>query len=710
VALLQDRNEYPGIMENIVKRYCLCILILALHISPGAKGAEEEKKFKINLAALDLMTFARQVEKITKRNFIFDENQLRNVRVTLQSETPINADEFYRVFQTVLQMNDLALIPVEGAGIALEKVVKSQVAFKEPGVHPVVVQGEALPDTDNILSYLIKLRSISPAKALAAITPSLSTTGSVLQIPNTDLIIVNDVGSSLKRVEKILSVIDVPSDPVQTASVTVQNVSVEHAFSMISEYQLALGKNSAGDAPKDRLAIIKDERLNLLHLIGPEKDVKLAQAWLQLIDKHAPGEKRSIRYYRLKNVAVKDIVDHVGQLLGLALVARNERPAPQVPPIPQPPAPLTVADRPGMSSVAKSAPIIIKPLATSARTEVPADLIPVEGLNMLVVAGDDSVHDEVESILANLDLRKSQVLIEVAIVQVTGDEGLDLGVEGLGLTDSNKNRNKADFGSGFGVGNQNDTQERGFPTETTLDALTGGAFRFVKGDQFQVILAALGTKSNVSIVSQPLLLVNDNEEASFTTKVSEPTTVTSQTGGNPSLTSFGGFADATTALKITPHISPDGYLNLEIVQTFEEFTGLPRGSGVPPPKVANDAATKVTIPDRQTIVIGGFTRDSSTDGKTGIPGLMRIPGVGHLFSRDTRRKTISRLYLFVRPKILATVGFEDLKQESDLKRQDVNRLSKDSRIKKEIKSKIGEENPRAEIVDDLYLIEPVEKK
>jgi general secretion pathway protein D len=212
----------------------------------------------------------------------------------------------------------------------------------------------------------------------------------------------------------------------------------------------------------------------------------------------------------------------------------------------------------------------------------------------------------------------------------------------------------------------------------------------------QVILTALASKSNVSIVSQPQLLVNDNEKGSFTTKVSQPTTVLQTTATvNTNVQSFGGFADATTALEITPRISPDNYLNLEIVQTFEEFTGQASAGGIPPPKVSNNATTKVTIPNRQTIVIGGFTRDSSELTRTGIPGLMNIPGLGKVFSRENKRKTISRLYLFVRPIILNEPDFGDLRKASEIKKDDLETRTKKSRVKTEINEGIGR---KAEVV------------
>lgn len=689
-------------------RYFVKAIMAALLILSAASGwaGEDEQRVKINLAGLDLATVAKQAERVTKRSFLFDENVLRAKRVTLQSDTAITPAEFYRVFQAVCQMNGLAIIPVEGAGINLEKIVNAQGAAKEPGAQPVLIRGEQLPGGDATVSYLAKLQHVNATRIMTVLTPALSATGTIMQVPNTELLMINDVASSVKRVEKLLALLDVPGEATTTVTVPVVNLSVEKAHSQLNDYLQAASKIRNGEATKDKIAILKDERLNQMVLIGPPAEVRQAQEFLGLIDRDAPAARRTIRYYKLKNVPVKDIVDYVGQLLGVALMARGDPIPPQGGPVPVVP----VAPSAG-GPVVPAVPVVpVGALkspsapATAAKPTtkdfVPADIIPVEGLNTLVVAGDAAVHQEVEAILANLDKRKGQVLIEVAIVQVTGDDSIDLGVEGLGLNEVNGDRKLLDYGSGFGLSKQSDTKGRGFPTEAVLDHISGGAFRFVKDDKLQIVLSAIANKSNVSIVSQPQLLVNDNEEASFTTKVSEPTSTSSVTAGNPIISTFSGFADATTSLKITPHISPDNYLNLEIVQTFEEFTGVSSGNGVPPPKVSNNATTKISIPDRKTIVIGGFTRDSSTNTRAGIPGLMQIPGVGKLFSKENKRKTASRLYLFVRPKILSAPDFEDLQNASETKKNDIEKLSRKSKIKDEIKTGIGRQETRAEVIEE----------
>ncbi len=298
-----------------------------------------------------------------------------------------------------------------------------------------------------------------------------------------------------------------------------------------------------------------------------------------------------------------------------------------------------------------------------------------------MVIANAAVHEEVKKILENLDKRKGQVLIEVAILQVTGDDSLETGIDVL-FQDVRKDGAQVNAGIAGGA-TQADPGGVGFPTTANLSSFKGGAFRYVKPDDITALIRLVSTKAGVNILSQPLLLVNDNEAATFSTKVSEPTIATSQgTVGN--VTSFAGFAEAVTELSITPTLSPDGYLNLRITQSFEEFSGESQSTGVPPAKVSNNVQTLITVPDRHTAILGGFTRDSVTDTRSGIPVLMDLPLVGWLAGSTSSRRTKSRLYLFVRPRILSAEGFDDLKSVSREKAGGANQMMRDPAMRLEV--------------------------
>jgi type II secretion system protein D len=690
------------------------LLILSGMVLGQEKKPEQEEKVTLNFTGMELEVVAQQVERVTKKSFLFQEQLLRGKKVTLKAETPIGPDEFYRVFQTICHMHGLVLVPVKGDNINLVKIVQTQQGQKESGDQPVLARGEPLPRGDTLVYYLLTPKHIGATRAVAVLSSAISSTGVIQQVANTDLILLIDVAKAIERAEKLLSMVDLPGEAVVTRMVQLAHLTAPQAKLQLGEHLQAFEKAMTGETGRSRLIVLPDERLNTLEFMGPEGEVKHAEAYLKQIDRELPPAQRTIQYYKLKNVSAGDIADSVRQLLGLAIAARDQeeaklRPSPSTSPLSgRPTTPLTGAPMlpPGVAAPNAERAPQDPPRTEPARPSTPKagtgrgavlgmgggmnpdiEVVPLENLNTLVIVGKESVHQEVKKILENLDKRKGQVLIEVAIIQVTGDDSLDTGIEAL-FSPKSGNGAQVNGGTGFGQGTQTDSGSVGFPTAQTLAGFTGGAFRYLKSDDISVLLKAIATKSNVNILSQPLLLVNDNEDATFVTKVSEPTTAVSQ-GTATTTTSFAGFADATTSLKIVPQISPGGYLNLKITQSFEEFTGNSSATGVPPPKVSNNVTTIITVPDRYTAIMGGFTRDSVADTRTGIPFLMDFPLIGGLLGSKSVKVTKSRLYLFVRPRILSVDGFSDLKGVSAEKVRDVRTFTQGSRIEGAVKDAFG---------------------
>jgi general secretion pathway protein D len=679
-------------------RYALALAVsLALLAPLGAQEKQEEEKVKVSFFGIELEALAQQVERVTKKSFVFQDQLLKGKKVSLQSEKPITPDEFYRVFQSVCLMHGFALVPAPEQNINLVKIVPATQAAKEPGAQPVLARGQALPSGDGVVYYVVTPKHISAAKAMAVITTAVSPTGVVTQVPNSELVLVIDAATAVQRAEKLLAILDVPGEPIVVLPIPLEFLAASQAKTQIAEFVQAVDKVATGEPGRSRLEIMTDDRLNQIHLIGRAEDVKRAQDYLQTLDRQLPHVQRTIAYYRLKNVAAKDIVDTVRQLLGLPATGSrgstdrkktasansplSGKPsmdltgAPALPPTVVPPAkpreeaPEILAAPPGSA-----------PGAAAPKPSGDLDVFALDAQNSIVVIATQAVHEEVKKILENLDRRRPQVLIEVAILQVTGDDSLDMSVDILFKNGPGTSQG----GTGSGATTQADPKGTGFPTQQNLTSFTGGAFRYLRADEISTLIKIVATQSRVNILSQPLLLVNDNEDANFTTKVSEPTTVTSQ-GTSTTQTSFAGFADATTSLTITPQVSPDGYINLKITQSFEEFSGQGSGNGVPPPKVSNNVMTMITVPDRHTAILGGFTRDSSTDTRTGIPILMDIPLIGWLTGSRSTQMTKSRLYLFVRPRVLSTEGFEDLKAASLEKARSAQPLIDDPRMQIEVK-------------------------
>ena len=269
-----------------------------------------------------------------------------------------------------------------------------------------------------------------------------------------------------------------------------------------------------------------------------------------------------------------------------------------------------------------------------------------------------------------LDRRRPQVMFEVAIIDVSADTELDLGVEWTAVdtpTDSTRGHGFSNYGIGERQGGTT-----GFPSTTKVPTGTAGTFAGVTRGTYgniPLLLRVLSTNNKVNIRSTPILLVNDNEQASFSSLISEPTTSVSQ-GTATTHISFSGFVDAGTVLQLTPHISEGDYIRLEIMLQADTWLGASTTSGIPPPKSTNYLDTMVTVPNNRTVIIGGLTSEMMTRTRRGIPILMDIPLLGALFRHEVLEKKRSKLYLFVRPIILDDEKFEDLSQISEAKKKE----------------------------------------
>lgn len=275
--------------------------------------------------------------------------------------------------------------------------------------------------------------------------------------------------------------------------------------------------------------------------------------------------------------------------------------------------------------------------------------------NQVLVKAPTRQQAEFERIISKLDLRRPQVYIDAQIVAVTWTDDMRLAFEtqftNIGDFGGvlNTNFGLGTFGTGAGV---NGTK--------TVSNSTGLTAALIKSDQVPVIINALQQKVNTRILSSPKLLVDDNETAELKSKNEQPTTTSTQ-GTSTTNTSFGGYEEAGTNLKVTPRISDAGYVGMSVTAELSSFSGR-TNNGIPPPRDTNTLTTdSVSVPTDMAVVIGGLQFDSKTNDRTGIPLLMDIPGIGALFRDDNDSTRKTTLYIFLTPRVIRDPNFEDLR-------------------------------------------------
>jgi type IV pilus assembly protein PilQ len=180
---------------------------------------------------------------------------------------------------------------------------------------------------------------------------------------------------------------------------------------------------------------------------------------------------------------------------------------------------------------------------------------------------------------------------------------------------------------------------------------SGGALGFIFGSaggaaNLSLRLSALENKGAVKIISAPKVTTLDNKKAKISQGVSIPITVTSAAGANTV------FVEARLELEVTPHITQEGSVLLEIKVKKNEPDFSRTGSKGDPTILRKEAETQVLVRDGDTTVIGGIYTRKTSDNVSGIPVLSSIPILGYLFRNTRYNDERTELLIFITPRIV----------------------------------------------------------
>jgi general secretion pathway protein D len=293
-----------------------------------------------------------------------------------------------------------------------------------------------------------------------------------------------------------------------------------------------------------------------------------------------------------------------------------------------------------------------------------------EGTNALIITADADEMAALEAVIARLDIRRAQVLVEAIIVELVVKDNRELGLQWLfaddsGVFGSNISNSTARRQSNAAIGNAilgDDNSNEDIGVRDLAGALsqvpgTTLGWGVVDSDlSMTVILNALEAQGNANILSTPSLLTLDNQEAFITVGQNVPFVTGSytNTGGtnnvqNPFQTIERQSVGIT--LKVTPQVNEGDSVVLDIVQ---EVSSLDQQILTAADIVTNErkVETKVLAQDGDIVVLGGLVKDDVQDSQQGVPLLQDIPLLGRLFRNDVVSVTKENLLIFIRPTIL----------------------------------------------------------
>ncbi len=324
-------------------------------------------------------------------------------------------------------------------------------------------------------------------------------------------------------------------------------------------------------------------------------------------------------------------------------------------------------------------------------------IVPDENTFSIIVYASKKNQEWIANLIEQLDKRRPQVLIDVALVEITRTELFEYDLNIIANAKKLVTGNIAISGSvlpyASSVGNH---LEAGWNLKDADGNPTGQIQGFYGEDKMQALFKAMDKKDYGRILAQPKVLVNDNEKGIISTVektyVKEETTLVPPDGIAQTATKWTEYP-AKIELQITPNISEGELLRLEINMTREDFE---KQTDKPPDYRTSNVTTVVTVPNGSTIILGGLTKLNQSKGGSKVPLLGDIPLVGGLFRSVANSDRASKLYIFVKANILRpeeTVGLAQLQRISEENRaafEEAERIFQDKRTIPGLKDKYME--------------------
>lgn len=256
--------------------------------------------------------------------------------------------------------------------------------------------------------------------------------------------------------------------------------------------------------------------------------------------------------------------------------------------------------------------------------------------------------EELRRIVAQLDVPVRQVMIEARIVEANVDYDKSLGVRWGGRLD------RGNWGAGGipkpqadGTQPPENSPSSPFVDLGSLTGTSGLGLAFITNNLLlDLELTAMEKSGNGEIVSQPKVVTSDKETA----RILKGTEIPYQESTSQGATSV-SFKEASLSLEVTPQITPDDHVIMEVRVTKDEPDYLNKLNDVPPIK-KNEVNAKVLVKDGETIVIGGVFSTTQSKVLDKVPFLGDVPYLGRLFRRDVRAEKKSELLVFLTPRIM----------------------------------------------------------
>jgi len=599
----------------------------------------EENYIILNFDNADLKDVISTVASITNENFIITPGV--DARITIHSSKKIPVSEVMNVFESVLEVNGMALVRSGD----FFKIVSGSSAKQKPIPVRESDQMGSLADVDRIVTQIVPVQYIPASEASTVLTPLLSQFGSITPNPRNNLLIISDLSSNIIRQLNILKEIDV--NAFKNTRMFFFKPQFSDVLTLSNELTEVLNAlNLAGEG----LVVMPIERINSLVVFSASTTLlKTVEGWIKKLDEEVESGQ-NVFVYPVQNVKA----DEIAEILK-TLYEQTDSSSPRI-----------VSQKKQPDTAKK--PRATRPVPTRRRTQTGestgsrVEIITFEPTNSLVILAPPGVYREMIKTIKKVDIYPREVLIEAVIAEVSLSDSDEHGIQWSVLHNINvesrdyKGLVETDFGT---------PAPSLLSAAPTLATASGGFSYFVfRPDKLTALVRAIAGESKVNILSSPRLLVRDQEEASIEVGSEIPTaTSTTSTTTTDTLTQNIEYRTVGIKLKIKPTISEEKTVVLDLeqeVSNLGEDQQVGQEGNKFPTFDTTKTKTSIVVPNKQGIIIGGILQEEKTKGYQGIPLLSRIPILGALFRYNTRQMSKKELIIIITPHVVADRSEADI--------------------------------------------------
>ena len=583
-------------------------LFLLCLITPAMAQADDS--WKINLKNADIREFVTQVSAITGKSFIIDPRVKGDVTVI----SNVNMDEasVYQLFLSVLQVHGFAAVSAGSAIKIVQTVLAKQSSNPDDFVDDL--------DSQELVTRVITVTNAPSAEMVKVLRPLIPQYGHIAALSEPNVLIISDHAANINRLVEIINRVDI-ADSLEVAIINLKEAWVEDIVKLLEELAPdQIGKSAKGP---NRISIVASERTNSLVIKGERYTLARVKALVDQLDVPA-NRSGTIKVIQLSHSDATKMAEILSNLI---------------------------------SSKSKSSE------DSMVEVSIQAD----EAINALVIRADPSNMIDLIGIIESLDVRRMQVLIEAAIVEVTSDFSQQLGSE-LAIGDASAGTTPLGLTAPSGTlaqilqGLAAPAGVITAPSSLGESPLLAGGKVSTNGTSFAFIVKALAANSDVNLLSTPSITTMDNEEAKIVVGKNVPfrtgSTVTGSQGTTNPFTTIQR-EDVGLTLEVTPHINSDSLVRLLIHQEVSEVDASSLtviGSEAAADLITNIRTidTTILVENGEVIILGGLIRDKETQAESRVPLLGSIPGLGALFRSRTKNIEKQNLLVFLRPTVLGS--------------------------------------------------------